>query len=138
MLWKTFHYPQCTPNFNPVLKHFYRHAMYWLKKNRGRRKEKKKREKTKKTLRKKKLQCRLVALGTQLLLSGNQKIPYFYSNYYGGHPRIYRFRPLGSLQFSLEHCLGSTCHAIINFFFRPTPHIIYDLTLITWCSRQGF
>ena len=106
--------PQSTHNHNPVLNHFYRHARYWLKQKKKKKRKERKRKK----------------VGTQLLLSGNYS-PIFYSNYYCGHPRIYRFRPLGSLQFSLEHCLGSPCHAIIIFvLFCPTPHIIYDLTLI--------
>ena len=107
--------PQSSHNLDPVLNHFYRHARYWLKQKRKKKRKERKKKKTKKTLRKKRLYCRLVAVGTQLLLSGNYS-PIFYSNYYCGHPRIYRFRPLGSLQFSLEHCLGSTCHAIIIFF----------------------
>ena len=53
------------------------------------------------------LQQSPVAPGTQLLLLGDQKISEFSYKSFAGHPRFYRFRALGSLQFSLEQSLES-------------------------------
>ena len=44
--------------------------------------------------------------GTQLFL-GDQKILVFCTNHNAGHPRFYRVKALGSLQFSSEHNLDS-------------------------------
>ena len=43
--------------------------------------------------------------GAQLLPSGDQKILVFSYKSFTGYPGFYRFRALGSLQFSLEHSL---------------------------------
>jgi len=44
--------PQSTPNFNPVLNHFYRHARYWLKKKKKEEEKKKRKRKKERKLRK--------------------------------------------------------------------------------------
>jgi len=41
------------------------------------------------------------------LLQGDEKISDFSNKSYAGRPGFYRFRALGSLQFSLEHSLGN-------------------------------
>ena len=57
-----------------------------------------------------------------------RKSLFFHTNHnYDGHPRIYSFRALGSLQFSLEYSLRQSHYKSIFYFC---------MTITKWCANH--
>ena len=84
------------------------------------------------------LQQKPVVPGPQLLLLGNQKISDISYKLYDGHPRFYRFKSLGSLQFSSEYSLtvpvassmikrGGKCIFVSKLNYPCTVFSIFDM-----------